>query len=235
MNKIVSIHQPSYFPWLGLIDKIYKSNLYVVLDTVALNDSAFQARNIFLDHRGETHYLSIPINKKGYLQKALRELEIVDFRWQKKHKGFFIANYKKHPFFDEIYPQIEFLYEKKYRFLIDVLYDSLTIINKLLNIQTEMVLASELALDEGLYKNELVLEILKNTQATIYLSGQGAMSYQDDALFQKNNIALIYQEFMHPQYKQINTIQFKSGLSSLDMLFNIGTKDAQRLVFGVKK
>ena len=61
---IVSIHQPSYFPWLGLLDKIEKSDTFVLLDNVQFNDNAFQSRNIFLNHNGEVQYLTIPVQKK---------------------------------------------------------------------------------------------------------------------------------------------------------------------------
>ncbi len=66
---MVSIHQPSYFPWLGLLDKIEKSNAFIILDTVQFNDNAFQSRNIFLNHNGETQYLSIPVQKKKLSKK----------------------------------------------------------------------------------------------------------------------------------------------------------------------
>ena len=33
----------------------------------------------------------------------LRELKVIDKKWQKKQNGFIMANYKKHSFFDEIY------------------------------------------------------------------------------------------------------------------------------------
>ena len=68
---MVSIHQPSYFPWLGLLDKIEKSNTFVILDTVQFNDNAFQSRNIFLNHNGAVQYLTIPVQKKNYQKNKI--------------------------------------------------------------------------------------------------------------------------------------------------------------------
>lgn len=230
MNKIVSIHQPSYFPWLGLLDKIYKSDTFVLLDNVQFNDNAFQSRNIFLNHNGEVQYLSIPISKKDYQNKTIRDLKISDHRWQKKHKGFLTANYKKHPYFDEIYPYIEDVYNKKYEYLIDVLYDSMKVTNDMLNINTEIILASDLDYDKTLTKDELVLAILKSVDAKEYISGTGAKAYQDDKKFEDNNIVLKYQEFKHPVYEQKNSSEFKMGLSILDVLFNLGCKKSENLL-----
>ncbi len=230
MKKIVSIHQPSYFPWLGLLDKIYESNTFVLLDNVQFNDNAFQSRNIFLNHTGEVQYLNIAVSKKDYQNKTIKDLKIVDHRWQKKHKSFLVANYKKHPFFDEIYSYLEALYSKKYEYLIDVLYNSMESSNKMLNIDTEIILASDLDYNKTLKKDELVLAILKSVNAGVYISGTGAKDYQDDKKFEENNIILEYQEFNHPIYNQKNSTTFQSGLSILDVLFNLGTKDSEILL-----
>ena len=232
MNNIVSIHQPSYFSWLGLLDKIHKSDQFILLDTVQLNDNAFQSRNIFLNHRGDVEYLTIPIVKKDYQSKSIRELKVVDKRWQKKHHGFIIANYKKHPFFDEVYPTIESLYTKEYTFLVDILADSMQMSYNLFDIKTEIILASELEIDNSLTKDDLVLEQLKKVDAETYLSGTGAKAYQDEEKFKKENILLEYQSFSHPQYEQKNANKFELGLSALDMVFNLGTKESRKLLEG---
>lgn len=80
---IVSIHQPSYFPWLGLLDKIEKSDLYIYFNSVQLTDNAYQNRNIFLSNQIKEHLLTIPISKKNYLTKTIDKLEVIDNRWKK--------------------------------------------------------------------------------------------------------------------------------------------------------
>ena len=232
MNNIVSIHQPSYFPWLGLLDKINGSDKFILLDTVQLNDNAFQSRNIFLNHRGDVEYLTIPIIKKDYQSKTIRELKVLDSRWQKKHHGFIISNYKKHPFFDEVYPIIESLYSKKYTFLVDILSDSMDMSYELFDITTGIILASDLDIEDGLSKDDLVLAQLKAIKASTYLSGTGAKAYQDESKFQIEDIVLEYQSFSHPQYKQKNAKEFELGLSALDVVFNLGKKESRRLLNG---
>ena len=95
---IVSIHQPSYFPWLGLLHKIRLSDTYVVMDEVQLADRAYQHRNLFLDARGESRLLSIPFVRDGWRDKPLRELAIADDGWRSRHFDFVRHNYGKHPF-----------------------------------------------------------------------------------------------------------------------------------------
>jgi len=230
MNNIVSIHQPSYFPWLGLLDKIHKSDLYILLDNVQLSDSAYQNRNIFLDNQGNEKLLTIPISKKNHITNTIKDIKISNKIWQKKHNKFIYFNYKKHPFFDEIYPHIQPLYEKNYDFLIDFLIDNMKISFDLFKIKTKMIRASELDYNKELKKEDTVLAILESVDAKIYLSGKGAMSYQKEDNFTQKGIKLIYQEFTHPVYKQKGVDDFISGASCLDVLFNLGIDESSKIL-----
>lgn len=229
--KTISIHQPGYFPWLGLLDKINQSDIFVVMDNVQLNDNAFQSRNIFFDMNQGSNYLTIPIAKKGHLDKTIKDMVIHDKIWQKKHSKFLIANYKKTPHFEEIFNEIEKIYTNDYKYLFDVLLDSMIILNNIFNIKTQIVLQSSLEYNKESTKGDLVLNIieaLKLQEKTIYLSGTGAKCYQNDKDFTRNNIELKYQNFIHPTYIQhTNKNEFISGLSALDLAFNIGIEESK--------
>lgn len=231
---IVSIHQPSYFPWIGLLDKINKSDVYVYLDTVQLTDSGYQNRNIFLDNQFKEQLLTIPINKKNYINKKIVELELNNKLWQKKHNKFIYFNYKKHPFFDEIYPFVNCFYNSEYNTLSDVLFESMKLIIDLIGIETTIIKASELELNQTLRKEEMLFDILSITNASIYLSGIGAKSYQKNENFEEKNIKLIYQKISPPAYSQYKNDNFIYGLSSLDMLFNIGIKQSTQLLGNIR-
>jgi len=227
---LVSMHQPSYFPWLGLIDKIKKSELYICMDEVQLADRAYQHRNIFLDSNGEVKTLTININKKNYRQKYIKDLELSSDDWQKKHSSFFLNNYKRHEYFEEIYPLIKFIYEKNYKYLIDVLLESMFAIFEILKINIDVKLQSSLVYDRELKKNDLIIGLLNSVSAKKYLSGTGAADYQIESEFVKQEIELIYNSFSHPIYHQ-NSSAFVEGLSSLDMLFNIGIEESKKTIF----
>ena len=64
---IVGIHQLHYFPWMGYLDKMAKSDAFVLLDEVQLNDASYMFRHTLLDKNGEKKYITIPFNKKGYM------------------------------------------------------------------------------------------------------------------------------------------------------------------------
>ena len=224
-NIIVSIHQPSYFPWLGLLDKINNSDIFISMDDVQLADRAYQHRNIFFGNGGKEHMLTIPINKKNYRGKAIREITISDNGWQKKHARYLVDIYKKYPYFDDIYPNIDFIFQKDYKYLIDILHDTMQVTINLLDIDVDFRLQSDLEYNKNSKKSDLILELLStiDKNSITYLSGAGAKDYQDNKDFEERNIELAYQNFKHPTYSQFrNKQEFISGLSSVDMMFNIG-------------
>lgn len=228
--KTVSIHQPQYLPWLGLLDKINAAGLYVILDNVQFLKGGFQNRNTFISNTGDIQMLTIPIPKKNLLDKEIREIQISDNIWQKKHYKFLFYNYKKHPFFDEIMEITAPLFEKKYEFLLDALVDSMKISFRIFGIDPEIQYASEILPDTTAKKENLVIEILNKTNAGVYVSGTGAKSYQNQVTFDTNNIKLVYHSFTHPVYNQMNSKNdFVDGLSSLDMAFNLGLDKCRKL------
>ncbi len=217
----VSIHQPSYFPWLGLLHKIQQSDRFVLLDTVQLNDAAFQHRNLFLTQSGQVQYLTVPLNKRHYQSKPLAELTFARSNWQKKHLGFIQANYGRHPYFEEVMSEVQPVFLEEFDSLGALLQRVMRLSMQLYAIDTEMVLASELNLSPA-RKEAGVLEILSKTEAEVYLSGHGAKNYQCDDSFRQKSVAIEYMDFSHPVYPQSHCSQFQPGLACLDMAFNIG-------------
>lgn len=229
---VVSIHQPSYFPWLGLLKKIFRSQLYVLMDEVQLSDRLFQHRNLFLDVNGQTRYLTIPINKKGFRGKKIKDITICDSSWQDDHKKFLLFNYKKSHFFDEVFQKIKIVFENKYKFLIDPLVASTKLSMDLFDIKTQVIMQSDLTYDRTRKKSDLILEIIKVTCADVYLSGLGAKEYLKLKDFQKEHIEILFNSFSHPQYHQINSDKFIPGLACLDVLFSIGIENSRKLFQG---
>lgn len=229
---IFSIHQPCYFPWLGLLHKIASSDVLIVMDDVQLSDSAFQHRNQFLTNDGKVKYLTIPFTKQNYLETPFRELKIADSSWGIKHNNFLLNNYKKHTFFDQIYPKIEPLFSKQAPYLIDVVMGSMSISMALFGMETQVIMQSKVSYKREVKKGDLVMQLLKSTNAKHYLSGRGAQAYQDDSVFESEGIVLEYVNFSHPVYSQKNSQEFIAGLSCLDLLFNVGIEDAGLLLKG---
>jgi WbqC-like protein family len=226
---ILSIHQPAYFPWLGLLHKIAQSDVFLVMDEVQLSDSAFQHRNQFLTADGQTRYLSIPFVRKGYLDKPFREIAIAAPDWATRHRDFIRSNYGKHPFAGEIMPRLDDYFAAPYASLFDAVLASMRLAFDLLAVRAKVILQSSLDFDRGLRKGELVPALARAAGADCYLSGPGARAYLDEAAF-GDGLTLRYDRFAHPVYRQKNANSFVSGLSCLDLLFNVGSEAASAIL-----
>jgi hypothetical protein len=123
--------------------------------------------------------------------------------------------------------KVESLLKKKYNNLADLNIEILTWIISLLDCTTKLVRSSELILGEDLSKNDNNILICEKLKASIYLSGKGAIKYNNQELYSNKGIVLKYQEFHHPIYHQ-NNKQFIENLCFLDALFFIGIDNLKR-------
>ena len=199
---IVSIHQPAYLPWLGYFDKIIKSDIFVYLDTVQLEKNSYSYRNKIKTPQGST-WLTIPLKMKGHTGKAIKDVLVDNTQqWKKKHLKSIFYNYKKSPFFDEIYPKLESLYKENYDLFSEFTYSHLMFWLDELSIKTKVVKSSDLSIDTS--KSDLVLDLCKYFSAEKYISGVLGKGYLIEEDFINNNIKIEYQIYQYQVYQQLH-------------------------------
>ncbi|MFW6129792.1 MAG: WbqC family protein [Atribacterota bacterium] len=214
---IAGIHQPQYMPWLGYIDKIKKCDKFVFLDDVQYKKREYQNRNKIRTPQGSM-WLTIPVLVKGKYRQDIKQVKINNStNWRKDHIKAIKHNYSSAKYFDKYFPQIEKIFSKEYKYLIDINMETIKFMIKAFDIDTEYVFSSELNIKSQ--RTQRLIDICKKLGADEYLSGQGAKDYMDQELFNKNGIKLRYQEFKHPEYTQ-NFDGFIPNLSAIDYLFN---------------
>ena len=229
---VVSAHQPSYFPWLGLLHKITSSDVYVLMDEVQLADRNYQHRNLFLRRDGVPRLLTLPISKKSFRKKVIRELPLANSEWQTDHLNFLSHNYRGAPFYEETMAAIAPVFQKSYALLIDVLIDSMLIAFDQFGIVTPMLRQSNLDYNRDSRKSDLILALVQASGASRYLSGEGARGYMDLAQFKSHDVDVTFHEFSHPTYQQFTTsaAAFVAGMSSVDAMFNLGPQGCRDLL-----
>ena len=83
---------------------------------------------------------------------------------------------------------------------------------------------------KALSGNELVLEIVIDSEAETYLSGTGCLDFIEPQSFDSHGIGFVFQDFKHPQYQQLHTSPFLPDLSVLDALMNLGWEGVSSLL-----
>ena len=139
--------QPAYLPWLGYFDRVSKSDLFIVLDHVSMDNSSknkFANRNKIRTHQGWS-WLTIPIQGSGSSQDIpLNELHINNsFNWRKKHFKSIQSCYQKSPFYSQHESFLHAVYDREWPTLFS-LVDILILSLATLDIKTPVVYSSSL-------------------------------------------------------------------------------------------
>lgn len=217
--------QPSYLPWLGLIDRIQRSDLHVVLDVVRLSHGDFSARNRVRTRDG-WRWLTVPVFARGeHADKALREI-VIDNRgsWREKHLRTIEHAYARAPFFAAWHARLRELFATPWERLIDATDATTAFTLHAFDVRTPLVAAS--VLEPIGSKSGLILDICRRAGASTYLSGPMGRDYLDEPAFARAGIAIAYHDFPHPTYRQAQPGPFVPALAAIDLLLNEGPNAA---------
>lgn len=225
-TNIIYIHQPNFLPWIGMVQRIYNSSKYVILDDVQFSQYGYQNRTFIKSPNGK-QIITVPV--KHEFKKEIREIKISKNFNKKKVLGSIFCNYKKSPFFDIYFPQFEIAFNKRLVYLLDLNVDLINIFINILNINTEIVKSSELNISSK-EKNERIKEILlleqsQNFKDNILYAGMGCKNYLDINSINDIGFKVYFDEFNFncPTYNQnFKKIGFIPNLCALDIIFNLG-------------
>ena len=215
----VSIHQPDFFPYPGFFNKIFLSDVFVILDRTQF-EFGITNRNKIITPEGTWTRISVPV-KNGQKFFQINDVKINnDMNWKEKNLDLISKSYSKSKFFDLYNTSINSIFEEKWEYLIELNIKILKTIFEWLDVKTKIIFESELNVKGT--SSEKLLNICKQIDATKYVSGSGGKNYLDEKIFQKNHIDIEYQKYTPILYSQLNSKSFIPNLSILDLLFNMG-------------
>ncbi|MDA2809615.1 WbqC family protein [Nocardiopsis sp. RSe5-2] len=219
----VAMHQPHYLPWLGLVDKVDRSDLFVVLDHVQYERKGWQNRNYVASKNGPV-LLTVPVIQHSRDERIM-DKKIDETRpWREKHRRTLAEHcYRGAPFWDAYGERVLALYEREWAGLADLAWATTALVLDAFGIDTPVVRASELGEFPG-QKSELLAQLSAKVGAGSMLSGDGARDYVDQEIFKRYGVAVEWQGFTHPTYPQHNRrgAEFLPRMAALDLLLNAG-------------
>lgn len=215
---IVAVHQPQYFPWLGYFDKILQADIFVLLDTVQFKKNEWQNRNRIKTSQG-WQWLTVPVQHQ-FGQRIHNVKICTNQNWRTKHLNALKTNYSNAAFFDRFWPEFEEIFTVNWENLSALNIFIIKKLLKLLNITTEVHIASQLP-DLPDTPDGRLIKIVEYFEADTYLAGQGGKSYMDLTKYKKSKMEVLFQDYSHPVYSQLFG-NFEPYMSVLDLLFNCG-------------
>jgi len=233
-EKPVTIHQPDFMPWLGFFVKVLRSGTFVVLDHVQNNvkDGSW-FRRVRFQASGKPSWVSVPLDRpESGPFLPLNEMKVsggvATTRLFEKYKKTIQQTYARAPYFDEFFPLFSAYMDSETASLMERNMAFNMAVLDLLEFEGKVVYSSQLGLTSS--SNQLLIDILKATDAKTYLCGDGADGYQDDTLFEDAGISVVRNNFKPVPYPQVGTKEFLPGLSILDALFNLGAAGTRALI-----
>jgi len=224
----VAIIQSNYIPWKGYFDVIHDVDLFIFYDDVQFTNRDWRNRNKIKTSQGRK-WITVPVGENS--NRLIFEVGIKDSQWQYKHYNAFKHHYSKAPFYKKYLSFLEYIYlEKKWQ--------NLSMLNQYLIkfISREFLGIKTKFEDSRKYntitkKQEKIIELLKKSGASTYISGPAARSYIEENAFQQAGIELIWKDYSnYPEYPQF-FLPFEHSVTILDLLFHTG-HDAPYYIWG---
>ena len=220
----IAIHQANYFPYAGFFHKINQADIFVIQDDVKFVNRS--NRNKIISSSGYT-WINVPI-KKGHQSLPIMDVKINnEISWRKINYKKICAGYNKAKFFHLYKDYFENLYNKEWKNIFDLNFETIKQVLSWLEIKVKIVIESELGVSGQ--STERLVNVCKKLGADTYISGIGGKRYLDEKLFEKNKIILKYQNYNPIRYLQHMSESFIPNLSIIDLLANVGSESGKLL------
>ncbi|MFH1196291.1 MAG: WbqC family protein [bacterium] len=223
----VAIMQPYFMPYIGYFQLINMVDKYVVYDNIQYTKKGWINRNRILKN-GVDVYITIPLEKDSDFIDICERLVADNFN-TKNFLNQIIGAYKNAPYFNETLNLIEQVVSNRDRNLFDFIFYSIVKMCEYLDIETEILISSNINIDHSLKGKDKVIHICKALNADPYINSIGGLELYDKNEFMLNGIELKFIKTNEIVYKQFGN-DFVSNLSIIDvMMFNSKKKIKEML------
>lgn len=217
----LAIMQPYFMPYIGYWQLLNTVDKFVLYDNIQFTKKGWFHRNRILVN-GVEKMFSLPLKKDSdFLNVNERILGDEYIKQNEKTLRIINNSYSKAPYFKIVFPLLEDIFHNDQNNLFDFVFNSIKVINKYLNIDTEIIRSSTIHIDHNNLKGEnKVLAIAKELKANEYINAIGGIDLYSKDVFKENNIQLQFIKAQNIEYKQLKN-EFISWLSIIDiMMFN---------------
>jgi hypothetical protein len=209
----LAIMQPYFMPYIGYFQLIKAVDKYIFYDDVNYIKGGWINRNYILIN-GERKFFTIAL-KNASPNKLINEIEICDdFHKFIKTIQF---NYKKAPYFNEIYLLLDNIISNKNRNLSDFIINSYKVVFNYLKINKTLLISSKIPKNCSLKGKHKVIEICKISNASTYINPIGGKGLYSKNEFDNEGIKLNFLQTNNIEYEQFGN-KFIPWLSIIDVL-----------------
>lgn len=222
----VAIMQPYFFPYMGYWQLIKEVDLYVVYDDVNYIKGGWINRNRIIS-KDTVRYINLPM-KGASSNKKINEIVV-----NQDEMGHTVRvleeNYREAPYFLDAMDIIGEVLEYDSLNIATFLTHSIDVICKWLDINTRILISSELEKDNSLKGKDKVIEICKKIGGNQYINAIGGRELYIKDDFEKEGIELCFIKTKDIVYRQY-TDSFIPNLSIIDVMMFNSREDIKRML-----
>ena len=227
MKKVV-IHQPLFFPWIGMFEQIRLADIYMHYDDAAISLSGGLINRIKIKTVNGSVWITVPIFRKG--EQLISEVKIDNVKkWKDKHIKSLEQNYSRAPYVNDMLEIVKDVYSKDINRLMDLNIYAIEKVLSYFNLKSEIMMTSDLNINSK--SSEKVLDLVKAVRGNTYITGDGARNYLKHDLFEKHEIKVKYMDYKRLSYPQLYG-EFDPHVSVLDLIANMGTEGSKYICSG---
>ncbi len=218
-ERTVVISQPMYFPWLGLFEQMQAADVFVHYDDVQLS-RGFYNRVQVKTPQG-TSMITVPLTNR-HRDSKINECRIsYEADWVSQHRAVLASSYRKTPFFSDVMSIYDDVTGRRPEMLSELGIGSVMAVAEYLGLNdgTVVLTSSDLAIPGSSSQRLLDIAIAQN--ATVYLTGHGALNYLDYDLFESNAVEVRYIKYGFKEYPQVFG-PFTPYVTALDAIAHLG-------------
>jgi hypothetical protein len=227
-NRIV-ISQPMYFPWVGILEQVRLSDVFVHYEDVPFSKGSFSNR-VQVKTDGGMRWMTVPL-KNHKLGQLINEVEI-DYRidWQRSHRDTLKQAYAKSEYRDEMLDLIDEVFSEKYDSLAQLSMASMMAQIRFFGLEDRRTFINSHELNAIGFSTQRVIDICMKLNADTYITGHGARKYLEHEAFEVQGIEVLYIQYGLSHYKQMHGL-FTPYVTALDLIANCG-KDGRNYIVG---
>ncbi len=213
-----AIMQPYLFPYIGYFQLINVVDKFVVYDNIEYTKKGWINRNRFLQN-GADVFFTVPLKKDSDFL-TIRERSLAANFYQQdlpKILARFKNSYSKAPFFKEVFSLVEKSFSNTKDNLFEYIFDSIKTVSEYLELETELLISSEISENAHLRGKERVMKICKDLGAETYINPIGGTEMYSKEEFAENDLQIFFlqtKNIGYPQFKH----EFVPHLSIIDVL-----------------
>jgi len=223
--------QPYLFPYIGYWQLVGIADVFILYDDVSYIKNGYINRNYILANNTKQRFTLNVLGASS--NRLINEIKVGDNA--KIIVKTIRQEYSKAPYFKDVFDLIEDIFLNDEKNLAEYLAYSIKTIANYFNLNTKLLVSSEITKDNTLGGQDKIISICKLLQASQYINATGGQSFYSKEIFLNANIQLNFLNTKPVIYRQF-TNKFVPSLSIIDvMMFNskekvVGLLDMYELI-----